>query len=309
MSRAIRTRYWRPGDDYCKIILDSISEGLRSGDMVAVSEKALAVALGRIVDESKVAPGILARILAFFWMRVVWGRLLGKLCNMRKANIGRLTFYPLAEGAKHKQVALERAGFLQALRPFSEGGIDTTNLPYSLASLPLERPSCIAEEIRGIIANGLGKDVAVVIVDSDKAYSWSGVHFASRSTEINGIVDLGFFAYLTGRFLKWKARSTPLAWAGPQVSPEYALRVAGLANKARGSGAGRTAWDMAARFGVGLTEVDWQMLENVEHKPIVILRPSSIRSGSALPQGLNPESISTDKAEAVRSAVVPGLQR
>jgi F420-0:gamma-glutamyl ligase-like protein len=233
--------------------------------------------------------------------------LLGKLCNIRKVNIGRLRSYPLAEGARHKQVALERAGFLQALRPFSEGGIDTTNLPYSLASLPLERPSRIAEDIRGIIADGLGKDVAVVIVDSDKTYSWSGVHFASRSTEINGIVDLGFFAYLTGRFLKLKARSTPLAWAGPQVSPEYALRVAGLANKARGSGAGRTAWDMAARFGVGLTEVDWQMLENVEHKPIVILRPSSIKSGSGLPQGLNPASISTDKAEAVRSAVVPGL--
>jgi len=29
---------------------------------------------------------------------------------------------------------------------------------------------------------------------------------------------------------------------------------------------------MAIRFGVGLTEVDWEMLEQVEHRPIVILR-------------------------------------
>lgn len=306
-SRAITTRYWRPGDDYRKIILNSISDELRNGDIVVVSEKALAVARRQIVDESKVWPGILAWALAFFWMRVVWGRLLGEFCNMRRVNIARLRSYPLAEGARHKQVALEKAGFLQALRPFSEGGIDTTNLPYSLASLPLERPGRIAEEIRGVIANGLGKDVAVVIVDSDKTYSWAAVHLASRPTEISGIVNLGFFAYLTGRFLKWKARSTPLAWAGRQVNPEYALRVAGLANKARGSGAGRTAWDMAARFGVGLTEVDWQMLEKVAHKPIAILRPSLTRLGSRLVQGLNPESISTDKAEAVRSAVVPGL--
>lgn len=194
---------------------------------------------------------------------------------MKRTNLAHLTAYPLSEGARHKQVSLEQAGFLQALRPFSEGGIDTTNLPYSLASLPLESPKRLAEEIRGIIASKLKKSVAVVIVDSDKTYSHRGVHFASRATDVRGIVELGFFAYLMGRALRWKARSTPLAWVGSNFSPEYALRVAGLANKARGHGAGRTAWEMAARFGVGLTEVGWQMLDQVEHKPIVILRPVS----------------------------------
>jgi len=309
VSRAIRTKYWKPGDDYRKIILNSTSGELQSGDIVAVSEKALAVAQGRLVDESKARPGTLAHILTFFWMRVVWGRLLGRLSRMKKANIARLKAYPLLEGAKHKQVCLEEAGFLQSLRPLSEGGIDTTNLPYSLVSLPLESPRRLAEEIRGIIASELGKAVAVVIVDSDKTYSCRGVHFASRATDVQGIVELGFFAYLIGRAFRWKARSTPLAWAGSEVSPGYALRVAGLANKARGHGAGRTAWEMAARFGVGLTEVDWQMLERVEHKPIVILRPRSSDPRSELSQGLYPSSISTDSAEAVRSAVVPGFER
>lgn len=309
VSRAIRTKYWKPGDDYRKIILNSTSGELQSGDIVAVSEKALAVAQGRLVDESKARPGTLAHILTFFWMRVVWGRLLGRLSRMKKANIARLKAYPLLEGAKHKQVCLEEAGFLQSLRPLSEGGIDTTNLPYSLVSLPLESPKRLAEEIRGIIASELGKAVAVVIVDSDKTYSCRGVHFASRATDVQGIVELGFFAYLIGRAFRWKARSTPLAWAGSEVSPGYALRVAGLANKARGHGAGRTAWEMAARFGVGLTEVDWQMLERVEHKPIVILRPRSSDPRSELSQGLYPSSISTDSAEAVRSAVVPGFER
>jgi len=278
MSRAIRTRYWRPGDDYRRIVLDSIAGDLQNGDIVAVSEKALAVAQGRLVDESKARPGVVARILTIFWMRVAWGLLLGKLCHMKKANIARLKAYPLCEGAKHKQVSLEQVGFLQALRPFSEGGIDTTNLPYSLASLPLESPRRLADEIRRIIATQLGKMVAVVIVDSDKTYSCCGVHFASRRTDINGIVELGFTAYMIGRAFGWKARSTPLGWAGSEVSPGFALRVAGLANKARGHGAGRTAWEMAARFNVGLTEVDWHMLEQVEHKPIVILRPSQERS-------------------------------
>jgi len=242
---------------------------------VVVSEKALAVARGRLVDESKARPGALARFLVIFWMRVAWGRLLGSVCHMRRVNMARLRAYPLVEGAKHKQVCLKQVGLLQSLRPLSEGGIDTSNVPFSLASLPLEAPRLLAEEIREMIASKLGKAVSVAIVDSDKTYSWHSIHVASRTTDVRGIVRLGFFAYLIGRAFRWKARSTPLAWAGSVVSPRYALRVAGLANKARGHGAGRTAWEMAARFGVGLTEVDWQMLERVEHKPIVILRPMS----------------------------------
>ena len=278
ISRAIRTTYWRPGDDYRKFILNAVSRELQNGDIVALSEKALSVAEGRVVDESKARPGILARILTTFWMRAVWGYLLGRLCGLKKANIARLRTYPLCEGARHKQVCLEYAGLLQTLLPFSEGGIDTTNLPYSLASLPLESPSRLAEEIRRAIAAQLGKLVAVVIVDSDKTYSCRGFHFASRRTDINGIVELGPIAYMLGRVLRWKARSTPLAWAGSKASPGFALRIAGLANSARGYGAGRTTWEMAARFGVGLTDVDWQMLEQVDHRPIVVLRPSSGRT-------------------------------
>jgi len=278
ISRAIRTTYWRPGDDYRKFILNAVSRELQNGDIVALSEKALSVAEGRVVDESKARPGILARILTTFWMRAVWGYLLGRLCGLKKANIARLRTYPLCEGARHKQVCLEYAGLLQTLLPFSEGGIDTTNLPYSLASLPLESPSRLAEEIRRAIAAQLGKLVAVVIVDSDKTYSCRGFHFASRRTDINGIVELGPIAYMLGRVLRWKARSTPLAWAGSKASPGFALRLAGLANSARGYGAGRTTWEMAARFGVGLTDVDWHMLEQVDHRPIVVLRPSSGRT-------------------------------
>jgi F420-0:gamma-glutamyl ligase-like protein len=279
VTRAVRTRYWKPGDDYHKIVLDAISGEIRDGDVVAVSEKALAVAQGRIVDESKSRPGFLARSLTDFWTRLLWGFVLGSLCHMNPGNIAHLRNYPLSEGARHKQVCLEHVGLLQALRPFSEGGIDTTNLPYSLASLPLESPNLLAGEIRRIIGDELKKDVVVTIVDSDKTYSYRGIHLASRRTEIPGIVDLGLLAYLIGRAFKLRARSTPIAWAGSEVTPEYALRVAGLANKARGYGAGRTAWDMAVRFGVGLTEVDWEMLERVEHRPLVILRPEGRPTG------------------------------
>jgi F420-0:gamma-glutamyl ligase-like protein len=54
--------------------------------------------------------------------------------------------------------------------------------------------------------------------------------------------------------------------------PEQALQIAEFANRVRGSGAGRTVWDMAEKFGTGLTDVSWKMLKTVKHKPIIIVR-------------------------------------
>ncbi|MEM2688477.1 MAG: hypothetical protein QXR01_01320, partial [Candidatus Bathyarchaeia archaeon] len=39
--------------------------------------------------------------------------------------------------------------------------------------------------------------------------------------------------------------------------------------------AGRTVWDMAEKFNVDLAEVNWEMLEKIKHKPIVLVRVAS----------------------------------
>jgi F420-0:gamma-glutamyl ligase-like protein len=136
----------------------------------------------------------------------------------------------------------------------------------------LNDPERIANEILQAIGRKSGKKVAVMIVDSDKTYSFKGLHITPRPRPIKGIKCLGLLAYIIGRALKWKPRSTPLAIAGCNMSVEEALRIAAIANKARGHGAGRTAWDMAERFNVGLGEVTWEMLEKVKHHPIVVVR-------------------------------------
>jgi len=71
--------------------------------------------------------------------------------------------------------------------------------------------------------------------------------------------------------LKLRRRATPIAIAGSKLSTDKALTIAEIANKARGFGAGRTVWDMAETFNVDLTDVTWEMLSKIEHKPIVIL--------------------------------------
>jgi F420-0:gamma-glutamyl ligase-like protein len=72
--------------------------------------------------------------------------------------------------------------------------------------------------------------------------------------------------------LGFQSRATPIAYSGGVINPDWALTLANVAHRVRGHGAGRTVWDMADRMGVGLTGVTWEMLEEVEHYPIVILR-------------------------------------
>jgi F420-0:gamma-glutamyl ligase-like protein len=114
-----------------------------------------------------------------------------------------------------------------------------------------------------------------MVVDTDKTSSFRNFHFTPRPKPIRGIHSCGgFVAYVIGRFFRLKRRATPLALAGRSLTVEEALNIAELANRSRGFGAGRTVWDMAERFKVDLTDVSWEMLERVKHKPVVIVRTS-----------------------------------
>jgi F420-0:gamma-glutamyl ligase-like protein len=271
---AVSTEYWKPGEDYVANIIEAARGKLKDGDIVTVSEKAISTASGNIVDESKIKSSLTARFLAKYWTRIVWRYVLGPLCHLRQETIQRLKNYPIREGARHKQVALQHAGFLQALMHGSEGGIDGSNLPYSYVSLVLKDASKIVQKIQTAIRQTLSRDVTVLIVDTDKTYSIGGFHFTPRPVSFKAIhSNGGALAYIVGRSLKLKKWATPIAVAGGKLSTEEALKVATIANKARGFGAGRTVWDMAEKFSVSLTQTSWEMLSKIEHKPIVIIRP------------------------------------
>lgn len=270
---ALETGYWRPSTDYVQRIIDNVRGKINNGDFVTVSEKAISTASSNILDESGVRPSKLAHFVAKYWMRYAWGYFLGLFCRLRKKTIARLRAYPVVEGSMHKQVSLDYAGFWQTLMHGSEGGIDGSNLPYSCVSLPLKNARRIAERIREQLARELNVDVSVMILDTDKTYSFRNFHFTPRPKPLDGIHSCnGLAAYLIGRFLKLRRRATPIAIAGCKISVEEALEIAELANRARGFGAGRNVWDMAETFGVSLTNVRWDMLERVKHKPIVIVK-------------------------------------
>jgi len=270
---AITTKYWRPGENYLEEIIKNIKGKITDGDFIVASEKAISTASNNIVDENNVRPSLSAKLIAKYWMRIVWGYFLGPLCHFQERLVQRLRDYPFEAGSRHKQVALQYAGLLQALMFGSEGGIDGSNLAYSYVSLPLKNADELAKKIRKEIWLTLRKKVFVIIVDTDKTYSFRNFHFTPRPKPIKGIHSLGgFISYVIGRMLRLKRRATPIAVTGCQTPTAKALEVAEVANRARGFGAGRTVWDMAEKFKVELTEVSWEMLETVKHKPIVIVR-------------------------------------
>ena len=269
----IATKYWKPSENYLNIVIGALEKKVDNGDFVVVSEKALSTALGKIVDESHISSGFSAKLICRLWMRIVWGYFLGELCHFGKRLLRRLREYPLETGSRHKQVALQQAGLLQALMWGSEGGIDGSNLPFSYVSLPLTNPYGLAEGVRQQIWRKLKKKVYVIIVDTDKTYSFKNFHFTPRPKPMKGIHSFGgVAAYVIGRMFKLKRRPTPLAVAGGKLQAEEALKIANIADKARGPGSGATVWDMAARFNVTVTGMSWGMLSQMKHKPVVIVR-------------------------------------
>ncbi|MCL4436242.1 MAG: coenzyme F420-0:L-glutamate ligase [Thaumarchaeota archaeon] len=270
---ARRSRYWRPGSDYASLITANVSGRLSDGDFVVVSEKAISIAKGRIVDEAQVKPGLTAKIIARFWMRWIWGYPLGRLCHMSQSTRSRLRHYPVKEGAAHKQLCLKHAGILQSLRHGSEGGVDVSNLPYSYAALPLSNPQVEAEHIRERISRETGRRVSVMIVDTDKTYRLGSRNYTPLPRAVPGITaGGGLLIYVVCRVFRCRRRSTLLGSAGENLGVETLLDIAETANRARGVGAGRTPWHMAERFNVELTRVTWEMLEQVAHYPVVIVK-------------------------------------
>ncbi len=270
---AVRTGYWCPGDKYLEIISNAVFGKISDGDIVAISEKALSVATGSLVDESNIKPGYMAKLLTLIWMRDVWGYWLGKVCRLRRQNILRLRKYPFMLGSSHKQTVISHAGFLASLMWGSEGGIDGSNVPYSYVSLPLREPANKANEIQDHLKKKQGIDVTILITDTDKTYSLRNFHFTHRPVRMKHIhCFLGFVGYVIGRTMGLKKRSTPIAFSRNGINIEVALKLAEIIHRIRGSGAGPTVWDMANKFGAMPNEVSWKMLRAIEHKPIVIVR-------------------------------------
>ncbi len=278
----LSSRIWRPGTDAHGVIVEALKGRVSQGDIVVVSEKALAVARGLVFDESLIKVSRLVSSLWSMWMRMIWGRLLARLCSLKPWTTRWLRSYPVDEGGRHKQLAMRLGGPLEALKPSSEAGIDGSNLPGHLVALPIPRPDLEAEVIRLKIKRHLGLDVTVVVSDSDRLYLHRGLNLAlaSRKAKVKRTIYLGFLAFILGRALKsrFTPLATPLGVSGTSPPFYVLLGMVELADRLRGYGAGRTVFEMAERFNTDLGGVTWAMLDSIKHYPVVLFRSRSSRA-------------------------------
>ncbi len=266
-------RYWVPGYDFSAEIIRVYGSSLRNKDFLIVSEKALAIALGHIYDESIIEESRITS-LATSAVRELWS-IIGARCRLGEGTITMLKSVPLELLTRHKQLSLSIGGLKHFLKPVSEAGIDTSNLPYSYVSLPLQTADEIADQIREEVSGKLGKKVSVLIQDTDKTFLLDGLDLglATRPSKVKGIIDLGVVSYILGMCTHFfRAYPTPVAFSGPRIPLKLMLNIARAAESSRGWGAGRNVVEMAERFNSGFEGVTWHMLMRGNHFPVVIVR-------------------------------------
>jgi F420-0:gamma-glutamyl ligase-like protein len=271
----IRSGYWYPGTDVYAKIVKLVKPVIRNGDFVVVAEKAVLVALGSIYDEKRVlldpVTMLVTRILNGFWLA-----LLRKLSSPTVEEV--LRHAPLENLAKHKKLALRYGSILHFLKPVSEAGIDTSNLPYHYVAVPLRNMNKIAEGVRRYLGDSLGVRANVMIIDSDRMIVFKklkSIAIASRPSSCKHVIDLGVLSYIMRFALRKRVRLYPtiVAYAGDQHPFPMLLTVAKKAEEAMKCELGRTAIEMLQRLNKNsFDKITWMDMSKVNHYPIAIVR-------------------------------------
>ncbi|MEM1525780.1 MAG: coenzyme F420-0:L-glutamate ligase [Ignisphaera sp.] len=273
--------YWYPGTDVVKEIIDNYGKHIENGDIIVIAEKALSTALGNIYDEGLIQADMLTKIFTFIIVRILWLNLL-KFVFRNRETIQILSSVQLNIISAHKKLSLRYGGIKHFLKPVSEAGIDTTNLPYKYVSLPLRDPA-ILNSIRAEIFRKLGKYVNILIIDTDKSFKprfLKRVVFATRPSLIKGVIDLGAYIYFTGRILRkcFIPYPTPVAYNGVNIGLPLILRIAKICEKGMGSGLGRNIMEMLKKIGKeGLEDIMWLDMAKVHHYPVLLVKLIVIR--------------------------------
>ena len=266
----IETGYIKPNDNL-EVIINPAKELMKDDDYLVIAETPISVAQGRLVDESKYTPSLTAKFLTTVWSKYLWGYVLGPLLKIKERTIKNLRRLP-EETKAHKEVVLQLYGLKHALKPASEAGIDLSNAPGTYVSLLPENPEKVAKEIK----EEIGKEVCVMIIDTDATYMKNGKYFTALPIAIEGIdADNGVFGYVKGQ-LSQNMGSTPLG-CSEKIDVETALKIANIAEDYQKSLSTemKTIHSVKSVLGTEIDEVTIEDLDSITHTPAVIIRKKS----------------------------------
>ncbi len=263
----IETGYIKPNEDLNSIITPA-RELMEDGDYLVIAETPISVSQGRLIDEAEYSPSLTAKFLTTVWSKYLWGYIFGPLLKIKKRTIKNLRRLP-EETKAHKEVVLQLYGLKHALKPASEAGIDLSNAPGTCVSLLPKDPEKVACEIK----TEIGKEVCVMIIDTDATYMKNGKYFTGLPIAIDGIeADKGFFGYVKGQ-LSENMGSTPLG-CSEEIGVEKALKIANIAEDYQKSLSTemKTIHSVKEVLGTSETGVTIEALDSITHTPAVIIR-------------------------------------
>lgn len=198
----VRTPKIAPGDDLERLVEESVLAvsggrlGLQQGDIVAISEKAVAVAQGRSFPLEEITPSRLASLLSRFVARTPAGIGLGMPETMQLAieEAGRKRILAAAAAGALGRLVGRRGDFYRVAgsRVAAIDGPTAGTLPpsNSQAKLAPEDPDGVSERLAKRLSEEAGEQVFVAVVDAnDRGASVLG---ASRG------VDRKLVAWLFG---------------------------------------------------------------------------------------------------------------
>lgn len=263
----IETGYIKPNENLNSII-NPAKEIMEDGDYLVISETPVSVSQGRLVDESRYSPSLKAKFLTTVWSKYLWGYVFGPILGIKKRTIKNLRRLP-KETYAHKEVVLQLYGLKHALKPASEAGIDLSNAPGSCVSLLPENPQKVAKQLKAEI----GKNVCVMIIDTDATYKKNEKYFTGLPIAIDGIeANKGVIGYVKGQ-LGENMGSTPLG-CSENISVEEGLKIANIAEDYQKSLATEmsTIHSVKSVLGTDESSVTIEALDSITHTPAVIIR-------------------------------------
>ncbi|MDR1820641.1 MAG: coenzyme F420-0:L-glutamate ligase [Methanobrevibacter sp.] len=265
----IETNYIKPNDSL-DIILNKSIDLVEDHDYLVIAETPIAISQGRLVDESDYTPSIQAKFLAFVWSKYIWGYILGPILKIKKRTMINLRKLP-SEAAQHKEVVLQLYGWKHGLKPASEAGIDLSNVPGTFVSLLPKNPDKIAKNISKTLKELSGKDVNVLIVDSDATYKIKNKYFTGVPIAIPPIkANMGIWAYILGQIFS-NCGPTIIA-SSSSIDIREGLKIANICEEYQKLNSNiETVHDMKKKLDKD-DVVSVEDLDSIVHTPAIIVR-------------------------------------
>lgn len=268
----VKSKYFKPSEGYDNLVKSIISV-CKDDDLVFISETPISTIEGNLVDESQYKYGIVSYLITELWCRYFWGYILGPLFGVSQRTIKNLRDMPI-EARNHKEFIYRKYGLKYALQPTAEAGVDLSNVPGTYVSLLPENPEKSARKIKEMVCDKSGKNVEVIVMDTDPTYKIRNTYFTTLPQSLKDIYnDTGIFGYLL-RFFSKKIGVTILA-STVNIDLDRLIYLANCCENCQRINSDNffeTVYNMKETFSSSYDDVNIEMLCSVCHIPAVLVR-------------------------------------